>query len=46
MAANVCNVGANVLAADLNQAGEATCDATTTGRALNQIVAQEIGLQN
>ena len=45
IAANVCNISANVLAADLNQDGVASCDATTTSRALNQIVAREIGVQ-
>ena len=45
VAANVCNVSANVLASDLNEDGVASCDATTTSRALNQIVAREIGVQ-
>ncbi|MND07035.1 hypothetical protein D3C83_287890 [compost metagenome] len=45
VAANVCNISANVLASDLNQDGEAVCDATTTSQALNTIVAREIGVQ-
>ena len=45
VAANVCNISANVLAADLNQDGVASCDASSTSRALNQIVAREIGVQ-
>ena len=43
IAANVCGVAANVLAQDLNQDGEATCDATTTSNALNQIEKRDIG---
>jgi hypothetical protein len=45
VAANVCNVAANVLAADVNQGGTADCDATTTSRALTQIVQRQIGAQ-
>jgi len=45
IAANVCNISANVLAADLNQDGAASCDASSTRRALNQIVAREMGVQ-
>ena len=45
VAANVCNVSANVLASDLNEDGAASCDATTTSRALNTIVARQIGVQ-
>jgi hypothetical protein len=45
IAANVCNISANVLASDVNQDGVASCDATTTSRALKQIVARELGLQ-
>lgn len=42
VAANVCNVAANVLAADVNQDGTATCDAQSTSRALNQIVLRNL----
>ena len=43
VAANVCNVAANVLAADINQAGGAECRAENTSTALNQIVQRRIG---
>ena len=45
VAATVCDVTANVLVADLQEDGTATCDATTTSTALNQIVQEEIGIQ-
>ena len=38
IAANVCNVGANVLAADINQNGFAECDAQQTSNAFNNLV--------
>lgn len=42
VAANVCNVDANVLASQARE-GEATCDAQTSSQALNQIVQRQIG---
>ena len=44
VAANVCNVDANVLASAINQTGAADCDATTTSTAFNNIVQRQIGL--
>ena len=43
VAANVCGVSANVLAADIQDDGTASCDAQTTSQALNQIVQRRIG---
>ncbi|HUS18016.1 MAG TPA: hypothetical protein VMZ25_00020 [Terriglobales bacterium] len=45
VAANVCDVNANVLAAQKKDGG-ATCDAKTTSTALNQIVQRKISEQN
>ena len=46
VAANVCNVAANVLAADLKQDGKAECDAENGSRALaQQVVKQKLGGQ-
>lgn len=45
VAANVCNVDANVLAQQSKQGGDATCDATSTNTALNQIVQRQIKAQ-
>ena len=42
IAANVCNVAANVLAADIQQTGEATCDAETTSTGLIRLVQQQM----
>lgn len=41
VAANVCGVNANVLA-EQKKAGDATCDATSTSQALNQVVQRQI----
>lgn len=41
IAANVCNVQANVLAAAIAQDGEADCDAENNSRAFSQIVARQ-----
>lgn len=41
VAANVCNVQANVLASD-NKGDGASCDATTTSQALSQIVQRQL----
>ena len=43
IAANVCNVGANVLAADIRQNGAADCDAQQTSDAFNNLVLRLIG---
>ena len=45
VAANVCNVAANVLAANTAQNQPATCTATTTSTALNQAVQRQVGQQ-
>ncbi|WP_121971680.1 hypothetical protein [Leptolyngbya sp. BC1307] len=45
IAANVCNVAANVLAADIQNVGGAECDAETTSQALNQVVQRQMGTQ-
>ncbi len=45
VAANVCGISANVLAADLQDDDVASCDAETTSQALNQIVQRQIGTQ-
>lgn len=42
IAANVCNVAANVLAADIRQTGDATCDAETTSTGLIRFVQQQM----
>jgi hypothetical protein len=42
VAANVCNVAANVLASD-NKSDAAACDAETTSQALNQALKKEMG---
>lgn len=42
VAANVCNVAANVLAQQKNSPQGAACDATTTSQALNQIVQRQL----
>lgn len=42
VAANVCNVAANVLAQQRNQGGTASCDAKSTSQALDQIVQRQI----
>jgi hypothetical protein len=42
IAANVCNVGANVLAAAIRQDGEANCDAQQTSEAFNNLVLKLI----
>ena len=44
VAANVCNVQANLLATD-NDAEGAECDAETTSQALNQIVQRQMDSQ-
>ena len=41
VAANVCGVNANVLA-EQKKAGDATCDATSTSQALNQVVQRQM----
>lgn len=41
VAATVCGVQANVLASD-NKGGEASCEATSTSQALNQIVQRQV----
>ncbi len=46
IAANVCDVSANVLAADIRDDGVASCNAETTSQALNQIVQRKVGDQN
>jgi hypothetical protein len=45
VAANVCNVAANVLTQQIAQGGDAKCDATSTNSALNQIVQGQIKQQ-
>ena len=42
VAANVCNIDANVLAQQRNREGAASCDAKTTSTALNQIVQRQV----
>ena len=42
IAANVCNVGANVLAAAIRQDGFANCDAEQTSEAFNHFVLSQI----
>jgi hypothetical protein len=42
IAANVCNVAANVLADQIKQEGTANCRAVTTSTALNEIVQRQI----
>lgn len=44
IAANVCGIDANVLAADAKD-GAVSCDATTTNRALTQIVQRQLNSQ-
>jgi hypothetical protein len=44
IAANVCNIGANVLASDVRQGG-AECDAETTSRAFNNLVQRSLLVQ-
>ena len=44
VAANVCNVAANVLASD-NRGDGAECDATTMSQALTQTVQRQMGSQ-
>jgi site-specific recombinase len=46
IAANVCNVAANVLAADLKQDGEADCTATSGSQALGQQILRQKVRQN
>ena len=46
IAANVCGIAANVLAADLKQDGEAECTATSGSRALGQQVLRQKVRQN
>ena len=46
IAANVCGVAANVLAADLKQDGEAECTASNASRALGQQVLRQKVRQN
>lgn len=45
VAANVCDINANVLAADVEDDGVANCDAETTSQALNRIVQRQMGTQ-
>ena len=45
IAANVCNVAANVLAADVDQDGAADCTAESTSTAFNRIVQRQIASQ-
>jgi hypothetical protein len=40
IAANVCGVNANVLAQEINQTGDATCEAETTSQAFQNAVAR------
>ena len=42
IAAKVCNVGANVLAADIEQLGTARCDAEQTSNAFNNLVLRQL----
>ena len=42
VAANVCGVDANVLA-EQKKAGDASCDATSSSKALSQIVKKDMG---
>lgn len=42
VAANVCNVAANVLAQQRKETGQAECTAQSTSQALNQIVQRQI----
>jgi hypothetical protein len=44
VAANVCGVDANVLAKQ-QQTGDATCKASSTNQALNQVVQKQVGSQ-
>jgi len=46
IAANVCGIAANVLAADLKQDGKANCTATNASRALGQQVLRQKVRQN
>jgi hypothetical protein len=45
VAANVCNVDANVLAQQKQGADAAQCDASTTNQALNQVVQRQLKSQ-
>jgi hypothetical protein len=45
VAANVCGIAANVLAADLKQDGKATCDAENGSEALTQAAIRQKGSQ-
>jgi hypothetical protein len=45
IAANVCNIAANVLAADVRDDGNADCDATSNSTALTHIVQRQLVLQ-
>ena len=42
VAANVCGVAANVLASNIAQTGDASCDATTTSTALARITQRQL----
>lgn len=46
VAANVCGIAANVLAADLKQDGKANCDAKNGSTALTQNAIRQLASQN